>query len=271
MLTVSSKCKKCGICVDECPVRGIIMTEKGPELLPGMCLGGYSFACGHCVAICPQGALEHKQAPLAGQEPVGDFPVLDPATAVRFLRSRRSIRCYKPEPVPREKLLQLLDIARFAPSGCNSQGLSYLVVTRRELMEQLAEATVQWLEEQINKNVPWTLAFRGFVETYRRTGKDTILLGAPHLIVATAPKELVLGHDNARYSLAYVELLAPTMGLGTCWAGLFEVCGFSGYPALYRLLDIGGNTAIAGAVMVGYPRYTYRRLVDRNPLAVEWR
>lgn len=271
MLTVNAKCTKCGVCVDTCPVRGIIMTKEGPELLPGMCLGTYTFACGHCVAVCPEGALEHKLAPLAGQVPVGDFPVLDSGTAALFLRSRRSIRCYKPETVPQEKLLQLLDIARFAPSGCNSQGLSYLVVTKRALMQQLTEATVQWLEEQIRQNVPWTLAFRSFVETYRHTGKDTILLGAPHLIVATAPKELVLGHDNARYSLAYVELLAPTLGLGTCWAGLLEVCGFSGYPELYRLLDIGENRVITGAVMVGYPRYTYRRLVDRNPLTVDWR
>lgn len=35
-------------------------------------------------------------------------------------------------------------------------------------------------------------------------------------------------------------------------------------------LGLPEETAIAGALMVGYPRYTYRRLVDRDPLRVRW-
>lgn len=268
MLTVSTKCTQCGTCVEVCPVIGIIeMRQQGPELLlPEVC-----FKCGHCVAVCPEGALDHPQVPLSKQVPVKDLPALDPAAAARFLRSRRSIRSYKQEAVPQELLLQLLDIARFAPSGCNSQGLSYLVVTKRELMAKLTEVTVQCLEEQIGNNVDWVMPFKGFVDVYRNTKQDVILRDAPHLIVATAPKEHFLGRDNARHSLDYIELFAPTLGLGTCWAGLLEICGFTGYPEMYRLLDIGENMTIVGALMVGYPRYTYPRLVDRNPLEVTWR
>jgi nitroreductase len=243
----------------------IEMKQLGPELQQ------QCFGCGHCVAVCPEGALDHTLAPLAKQVPIGDFPVLDAATAARFLRSRRSIRCYKQESVPKEVLLQLLDIARFAPSGCNSQGLSYVVVTKRELMEKLTGATVQWLEEQIRNNAAWAMPFAGLAASYRNTKRDVILRDAPHLIVATAPKEHIFAKVSARYSLAYVELLAPALGLGTCWAGFLEACAFSGNPELYRLLDIGKNLDIAGAVMAGYPCYTYQRLVDRNPLEVAWR
>lgn len=266
MLTVSSSCVKCGICVESCPMGIIEMKQNGPELLQNMCI-----SCGHCVAVCPEGALDNALAPLAKQVPTGDFPALDPTTAARFLKSRRSIRCYNQENVSQELLLQLLDIARFAPSGCNTQGLSYIVVTKRELMEQLTEVTVQWLEEQIKNNVAQVIPFKGFVEAYRNTGQDTILRGAPHLIVATAPKGFAFGQVSARYALGYVELLAPTLGLGTCLAGIFDACAFAGYPKLYRLLDIGENVDIVGSVMAGYPRYTYHRLVDRNPLEVVWR
>ncbi len=269
MLTVSSKCVKCGTCIAVCPITGVIdMRQQGPELLqPEACI-----KCGHCVASCPEAALDHPLVPLSKQVSLETHPVLDPATAARFLRSRRSIRSYKKDTVSQELLLQLLEIARFAPSGCNSQGLSYLVVTKRELMAQLAEVTVQWLEEQIWNNTPWILPFKSFVDVYRNTGQDVILREAPHLIVATAPKGFFFGLGNARYSLEYVELFAPTLGLGTCWAGLLEACAFSGYPELYRLLDIDDdNTSIVGALMVGYPRYTYHRLVDRNPLEVAWR
>lgn len=264
MLTVSSRCVQCGICVETCPMGVIGMKQQGPELLHEMCI-----RCGQCVAVCPEGALDHALVPLEKQVPMG--PVLDPATAARFLRSRRSIRCYKQETVSQELLLQLLNIARFAPSGCNSQGLSYIVVAKRELMEKLTEVTVQWLEEHIKNKVDWAIPFAGVVEVYRNTKRDVILRDAPHLIVATAPKGFIFGQSSARFSLAYAELLAPTLGLGTCWAGFFEACAFAGYPELYRLLDIDENIEIVGAVMAGYPCYTYQRLVDRNPLEVSWR
>jgi nitroreductase len=107
------------------------------------------------VAVCPHAALDHSDAPIANQVPLEEFPVLDADTAARFLRSRRSIRRYKAETVPQEKLLQLLDIARFAPTGGNTQGLSYLVVTDRDLMKKLTATVIDWLEEQVQANVPW--------------------------------------------------------------------------------------------------------------------
>ncbi len=56
-----SKCKKDGICAASCPT-GIIRLQDGdgvPEIVPGgdpACL-----VCGHCVAACPHGALDHEK------------------------------------------------------------------------------------------------------------------------------------------------------------------------------------------------------------------
>lgn len=266
MLTVSPACVKCGICAEVCPITIIGMDESGPKLLSkDACI-----RCGHCVAACPHAALDHSLAPLAAQVPLGDFPVLDADTAARFLRSRRSIRRYNSESVPRETLLKLLDIARFAPTGSNTQGLSYLVVGDRSLMRKLSDATLDWMEEQINAGVPWIKPYAHVVRRYRQGGPD-IFRDAPHLIVALAPKNFPIGEKNTRYSLAYAELYAPTLGLGTCWSGFFEMCAFAGYPAVYDLLAVPDNMAITGAIMAGYPVYRYHRLVDRNPLAVDWR
>ena len=267
VFVVNQDCIKCGICAETCPSRIIDMGEDGPKLLyPTACI-----KCGHCVAVCPSEALDHKQVPRSLQVPRDNYPVLDPETAAHFLRSRRSIRNYKNEAVPQEKMLQLLEIARFAPSGGNSQGLSYIVVTEKELLKRLTALTVQWMEEQINNGAAWAKAYTGIVQGYRKTGRDLIFRGAPALVMATAPKNFPLGHDNARFSLAYVELYAPTLGLGSCWAGFFEMCAAAGYPEIYRLLDIGEGTTVVGAIMVGYPSYHYHRLVDRNPLQVAWK
>jgi hypothetical protein len=49
------------------------------------------------------------------------------------------------------------------------------------------------------------------------------------------------------------------------------MCAFAGYPPLYELLGIPADKVITGAIMAGYPVYRYHRLVNRNPLAVDWR
>lgn len=267
MFTVSPACVKCGICAEVCP-RGIIgLDENGPKLLnPKNCV-----RCGHCVASCPHAALDHSLTPLAGQAPLGAFPVLDADTAALFLRSRRSIRRYKPDSVPRDTLLKLLDIARFAPTGGNSQGLSYLVVSDRGLLKKITATVIDWIEQQARAGVAWVKPYSRIADAYRATGSDVVLRDAPHLIVALAPKNFPIGENNTRYSLSYAELYAPSLGLGTCWAGFFEMCAFAGHPELYKLLAVPEDMNITGAIMAGYPVYRYHRLVDRDPLKVDWR
>ncbi|MBC8019385.1 MAG: nitroreductase family protein, partial [Verrucomicrobia bacterium] len=51
----------------------------------------------------------------------------------QVFRDRRSIRKYKDTPVEREKIEQILDAARLAPSWKNMQCWRFLVLTRPEL------------------------------------------------------------------------------------------------------------------------------------------
>jgi len=267
ILTVDQKkCTKCGICAEVCPAQLISLTEQGPE----MTLADRCNACGHCVAVCPQAALDHERNPLEKQVPLENFPVLDPSTAASFLRSRRSIRCYQNKPVERETILKLLQIARFAPSGGNSQGLSYLVLDDREVLKKITAVIIQWVEEQQQQGLPVSPRYAHYLSVYRKTGKDVILRNAPVLIIAQANEGLQTGWDSARYALAYVELYATALGLGTCWSGFVEKCASARYGPLLELLPIGQGKKVCGAIMAGYPLYTYSRMPERNPLDVTW-
>lgn len=258
-------CIKCGRCAAVCPSEVIGMEKDGPEQIGPNCI-----SCGQCVAVCPVAALDNVRAPLAGQLELEKGETLATERAVRFLRSRRSIRSYKDELVPQEKLLQIIDIARYAATGGNAQGLSYMVISDKKKLEKIVAATVSWMEQEIEQKSAWSAYFKGIVRRYRETGKDVILRGAPHLIMAVAAKDFVRGKENAHFSLAYTELLAPTLGLGTCWAGFFQACAFSNYEPLLQILEIPGTKVLAGALMAGYPKYTYHRLVERNPLDISW-
>lgn len=254
-----AKCVRCGICVAECPALVMKMSEKGPEeISPKSCI-----ACGHCVAVCPHAAIDNRLTPLVQQISV-EAPAFDKEAAGRFLRSRRSIRTYQKKPVPREVLKELVDMARMAPTGSNSQGISYIVVEDRKILDAAVAAIVDWLE-----TTPLGQSyFKSMIVAYRQNGTDTILRGAPHLVLALADQDFRWARENSIFSLAYLELYAPVLGVGSCWAGIFEACAFSGYEPLLKLFNIPEGKKITGAVMAGYPLFRYQRLPERNPLEV---
>ena len=258
LITVNEeKCIKCEICIKECPTYVLKMGEKGPEeIVESSCI-----ACGHCVAICPNAAIDNKKTPLAKQIELKDFPKLTKQQAEYFLRSRRSIRHYKAESVSIEKLTKLIDIARLAPTASNSQGISFVVVENRQLLEQALEITIQIIE-----NSPLRSLIEEAIKSYREDGYDSIFRGAPNLIIVTSDKNFPNGRDNAVSCLTYLELYAPSLGLGSCWAGIFEHCIAIENSPLLKLFNIPQDKKVVGAVMVGYPKYSYKRLVDRNPL-----
>lgn len=264
------KCTQCGCCAKVCPIGTIGMDEHGPKVLGQFCI-----ACGHCVAICPSGALDNVKTPLASQIPLKKAPVLDEDTAALFLRSRRSVREFQEKSVPREKIKKLLDIARFAQTSSNSQGVYYHVVDDRDKLRSITTVTIDWLEEALKyppfAGSPYEAPFSAHVANYHQNGQDVILRDAPCLVIPIVEKNASpTGHDNTLFSLAYAELFAPSIGLGTCLTGFFDACASAGYQPLLDILTLPENMHITGGLMVGYPKYTYQRLVDRNPLQVTW-
>ncbi len=264
------KCTKCGICVEVCPIDTLGMDGQGPKAVSSQCL-----ACGHCVAVCPSAALDNVKTPLANQIPIDNITVLDEAAAALFLRSRRSVREFKKMPVPRESVRKLLDIARFAETSGNSQGVSYHVIDDQDTLRRITAVSIDWVEAMLKTpsiaGTPYEAPFAAHVANYRQNGVDVVLRDAPCLVIPIVDKRsLPTGKDNTLFMLAYAELFAPSLGLGTCITGFFNGCAASGYKPLLDILDLPENMQVTGGLMVGYPRYTYRRLVDRNPLQVTW-
>lgn len=265
-----TKCTKCGSCAKVCPTGVIGIDEHGPKSLSQFCI-----ACGHCVAICQSAALDNIKTPLVNQIKLEKVPVLDEDTAAIFLRSRRSVREFKDKPVPREKIRQLLDIARFAPTSGNSQGVSYHVIDDPNTLRSITSVSIDWLEEALKEppyvGSPYEAPFAAHIANYRQNGEDVVLRDAPCLVIPMVDKNfLPIGRDNTHFSLAYAELYASSMGLGTCITGFFNACAASGYKPLLDILNLPENMYVTGGLMVGYPKYTYKRLVDRNPLQVTW-
>ena len=60
--------------------------------------------------------------------------------ALEAIRTRRSIRKYKPESIPKDQVNKILEAGRWAPSANNSQPWKFIVVDEPGLLQKLAEA-----------------------------------------------------------------------------------------------------------------------------------
>jgi len=254
-----ARCDHDGLCIAECPA-GII--SLGPDGLPAGAEDAATrcYMCGHCIAVCPTGALS-----LAGVAPAS-LPALQkkfavaPEAAEQFLRSRRSVRRYKAHPVDRGLLSQLINTARYAPSGMNAQPVHWIIAEGAEKMRELAGLTAGAL-----RRLPY---FLGFLEAWDK-GQDVILRGAPNLIVAHAE---TAGFDHTvdcAIALTYFELAAHAHGVGTCWAGLFMLAARES-AEINAVLGIPEGHRVLGALMAGYPKHGFTRLPPRRPAQVRW-
>lgn len=265
------RCHQDGICAEICPAQ-IITLDKAtdyPALVPGgddRCI-----RCGHCVAVCPHGALNHA-AMAAADCPVIDHQRLPDADQVTlFLRARRSIRRFKAERLNRETLAGLIDAARYAPSGVNRQPVRWLVVQTPQEVHRMAGLVADWSRHLMDEGAPMVAALHldKMVAAWDQ-GQDRICRDAPHLIVAHASQADPTAPAAATIALTYLELAAAALGLGACWAGYFNVAANLWSP-LKEALDLPEGHTSFGAMMVGRPQYRYHRLPLRNEAEILWR
>ena len=147
------------------------------------------------------------------------------------IRSRRSIRKYKPDMVPREIIDQIATAGSFAASGMGKQSPVIIAVTDKELRDKLSAANAQILG----------------------TTADPFY-GAPAVLVVLADKSCPTHVYDGSLVMGNLMLAAQSLGIGTCWIHrakeVFE--GTLGKEILKRL-DITGNYEGIGFCILGYP------------------
>ncbi len=146
LITVNETCISCGACAEVCPVDTIKIVDKKPQAVSSFCI-----ACGHCVAVCPVNAIDNEKNPLSAQKQIPYNITFNEETVYYLLRSRRSIRNFKNQTIPQDIIEQLIQIGTFAPTGSNSQGVSYMVVSGEDNIQKLADYTADWMEIESQK------------------------------------------------------------------------------------------------------------------------
>ena len=263
-------CNRDGICVDSCP-SGLIEMKDGGYPSPVPEAEEICIRCGHCVAVCPTESLNHRVVKLEKCLPLANNLKISPEQCEQFLKGRRSTRAFRKKAVPQDDLTKLIEVARFAPTGHNSQSVEWLVLGNSEEMRELSGLTVEWMRTIIRDNP--VLAAELFLERAVKRweqGLDIILRDAPAVIITHGAKNDRIAPMNCVIALTYLELAAASMGMGCCWAGFLRSAA-ANYRPLVDALRLPEGHQCFGAMIVGYSKYRYQRIPTRKPAKITWR
>lgn len=279
-------CTQCGLCVQDC-VRGLFSQQSDGQIV--VADEAWCIKCGHCVAVCPSDAISHAALGEAGFERITEEMQIELSRLRSFLRTRRSVRAYRDQSVPRPVIEELIEVAGFAPTAANRQNVAFTVVDGRATLRRLADLTADFYGNLIERlgepsfvealsarvgadavklmidNIPY---YRRFVGRYRQ-GEDVFLWNAPALLIASTPTLDYHGRDDCVLTVCHLMLAANARNLGTCLLGLF-LRALQQDAAIAEVIDLPADHTAHVACTIGYPRYGYRRLVPRNGVATKW-
>jgi nitroreductase/NAD-dependent dihydropyrimidine dehydrogenase PreA subunit len=263
------KCIKCGICIQACPV--FIVEFDKDKSFPFVKTENEKrcIVCGHCEAICPEFALVYN--PPESQVTIqAKNKEVNAVNLSAYFRSRRSIRKYLQKPVEKKLLEQVMDVVRYAPTGSNQEKNQWVIVRSKEVVQQLAEGTINWMRSvaSANPELAKRLNFAGLIATFE-SGKDIICRDAPHLIIGYADSTHTISAKDVVIATSHLELLLPAFGLGGCWGGYLMVA--LQYSAdLKKLIGLDDAVTVHSALMVGYPKYSYSKIPARKKANIHW-
>ena len=192
-----------------------------------------------------------------------------PCASRVLLKTRRSIRRYQHKPVLMEILWRIIETTSYAPTGQNSQAVKWVVIDDRRNVGRLAGMTIDWLRSTLRDDPE--MAKRANAATWVRNwdrGFDTITWGAPHVVVAYAgwPR----WDEECKIALTFLDLVAYSEGLGTCWGGLFNLAAHLWSP-MKESLGLPEEHFPFGAMMLGYPRNFFYRIPLRRDPNIIWK
>lgn len=188
---------------------------------------------------------------------------------LELVKQRRSIRQFKPDPVPDEYIDKIIEVARWAPSGFNTQPWEFVVIRNKELKEKIVEVIDTYKSSQFNKMEPsreewqgsgWKprpkvpMDYRGAPVFIALLGDPRTKMGLPMAVWYTPNKRESIFNSSLANAYLYMHLAAASLGLTSQWITAVQ------YPfvncSVKEILGIPREMEAYDIMAVGYPAAT---------------
>lgn len=158
------------------------------------------------------------------------------------LLTRRSVRGFTEESLPKEQLLQIARAGAYAPSGRNGQTWKFTIICKQEQIEELAQVIARELG-------------RDGYDMYRPTA----------LIIPSNQAESPFGKEDNACALENIFLAAHSYSIGSVWINQLQ--GICDRPAVRSVLTAWGIPAdhvVYGLAALGYPAGEAKQEVNKT-------
>jgi nitroreductase len=186
---------------------------------------------------------------------------MDMLTTKEAIEKRRSIRKYRPDPIPDEFITELLHAARLAPSGCNAQPWRFKIVKEPDIKEKLAQAAYnQLFIAEAPVVIVCCADIQGYIDGSISWVQDLGEIGAVEKKVLSTVKDKTeilrtletddLGPRiaaNVAIAIEHMVLRALDFGLGTCWVRLIDE------PRIRKIFGWDDNICVVALLPMGFP------------------
>jgi nitroreductase len=192
---------------------------------------------------------ERERIPLLSY-PGNGSEEIDPMKIIETILSRKSIRRYSSMPVEDQKIRTMIESARLAPSGMNTQPWNYILVQKTDTKKRIAAVCKQkWMLQ-----APIFIVCVADIRVRINNGKPIVLHeNSPQLEV----KQII---RDTSISIEHLILQAESLGLSTCWVGYFI------QDDIRSILNIPADKYVVAVITVGYgdeyPDAKPRRPID---------
>jgi ferredoxin len=282
----NENCSKCGICIEICPALILEKDSEGKVYFNTnkvhLCLG-----CGHCMAVC-----NTKSVFANGLQYEKDFfEFSEHNNFFSLAEYRRSVRRFKPIPVSKDEIESILHAVSQAPHGDSHQHVEVTVINNRNkimealpLMSKFYDKLEKWLHNPIMCNI---IKFKKGKDTlntlknhvlpritsgiYRKVSYeyDGITRGAHTLILFHAHKDSEEHQEDSLIFVTYATLAAQALGLGSTVNGLVPAA-INKSKDLKKIFNIPAKHDTVVSLILGYPKYKYKRGIKRQLKKVNW-
>lgn len=248
------RCIGCGRCVDDC-VGANLAVEDGVAQVKGRCI-----LCGHCVAVCPTEAVSIPGYDMADVEPCAPAgATIDARALLAAIKSRRSVRDYRPRPVEEDALRLVLEAGRYTATAKNAQGCRFVVV--QDELDELKRLVWSGIEDLLALPAAdkprWVKLYKPFLRDAQAGRQDFLFRNAPAVAFVAADRA-----DDAGLAAQNMELTAASLDLGVLFNG-YLCRAAEELPAVKAFLQADRPLQIC--MLLGHPAVSYRRTAPRLP------